>query len=218
MTTEIKHGNVMNAIVSCPKCRRALHVPEDFFGQSVQCSDCKHVFEAKPPEGAIQVSSPAPRSEPAPLPEPDQSTERPHRRSDRDYDEADRDDETDLDIQRLRGPLAPDRGGIILALGIVSLVLSFFSFVLYIVPIWIIPLACGIVGWILGHRDLRAMKQGKMDSSNQVMSLVGMILSIVGVAVSVCVGLFSCAMLGFIGIMIGVAINAPPPPGKAKRF
>jgi hypothetical protein len=203
----------MSAIVNCPECRRALQVPDDFFGQKVQCPDCRHTFVAAPPEAAIQVAPPA--SAPASAPPVWEKDESPRDDRDRaDDDRDDRRDDDDLDDLRIGGRrdsnLDPDRGGVILALGIVSLVLSFFSFMLYIVPIWIIPIILGVIGWIMGHRDLRAMKEGTMDRSNQVMTLIGMILSIVGVGISVCVALLSCVVAGFFGIMIcGLAAQGP---------
>lgn len=48
----------MTTIVNCPECRRALQVPENYFGQKVQCPDCKNTFVANPPEAAIQVAPP----------------------------------------------------------------------------------------------------------------------------------------------------------------
>jgi hypothetical protein len=202
----------MAAIVSCPECRRALEVPEDYFGQTVRCPDCKHTFEAQPPEAAIQIgpASSAP-ARPAPV------AKKPARyeRVDEDEDEDEEDFEDDLeDLRRGRrsgrrsGAGRPDRGGVILALGIVSLVLSFVSFSLYFLPIWLLPMAAGIVGWVMGQRDLRAMREGTMDASNQVMTLVGMILSIVGLCLSLCVMILSCAVMGFLGVLLcGAAAN-----------
>jgi hypothetical protein len=220
----------MKTIVTCPECRRALQVPEEFFGKSVQCPDCKHAFVAQSPEAAVQITSTtAAPSAPAPKPAapkaaappdaPEVWEEPPTRAEKRRRMERD-DDDDDLDDSRIgrrtsRGD--PDRGGVILALGIVSLVLAFFSFMLYILPIWLIPLVCGIFGWVLGQRDLKAMKAGTMDSRNQVLTLVGMILSIVGVGISACVAVFSCGMMAFLGIIFGIAANAPPPPGPPPR-
>jgi hypothetical protein len=216
----------MKTIVTCPECRRALQVPEDFFGKSVQCPDCKHAFVAQSPEAAVQITSttaapaaPKPAAMQAAVPDTPEEWEEPTRAEKRRRSERD-DDDDDLEDMRLgrrasRGD--PDRGGMILALGIVSLVLAFFSFMLYILPIWLIPLVCGIFGWVLGHRDLKAMKLGTMDSSNQVLTLVGMILSIVGVGISLCVAVFSCGMIAFLGVIFGIAANAPPPPGPPRR-
>jgi len=214
----------MKTIVSCPECRRDLQVPDELLGRSVQCPDCKHPFVAQSLDAPIPITSvskaPAaapPTAIPAAVPAAREEPPRPTGRRRRDEDDGD-DDLDDLRIGRRGRGGAPDRGGVILALGIVSLSLSFFSFLLYILPIWLIPLVVGIFGWVLGQRDLRAMREGTMDSSNHVMTLVGMILSIVGVGVSVCVGLFSCGMIGFIGIMIIFAANAPPPGPPPRRF
>ena len=80
-----------------------------------------------------------------------------------------------------------------------------------------------IVGWIMGYRDVRAMREGSVDPANQVMSLIGMILSIVGVGISVCVAIFSCAAIGLLGLLCAGGAFAPPPPGPPpvpgpKRF
>jgi len=203
----------MKNIVSCPECRRALQVPEDFFGRTVQCPDCKHMFAATPPDAPIAITSvqaePSPAAVPAVVP-PSQGALAPRAERQR-YDDDD-DDRDDMRIGRRLDSGGPDRGGIILALGIVSLVLAFFSFVIYFLPIWLIPLVTGIFGWVMGHRDLRAIREGRIQQSGHVLTLVGMILSIVGVGISICVMVFSCGILAVFALMfIGIAANAPPP-------
>jgi hypothetical protein len=213
----------MKTIVSCPECRRDLQVPDELLGRSVQCPDCKHPFVAQSRDAPIPITSvstaqsPAPAATPSAAPTMWEEPARPAKSRRRDEDDGD-DDLDDLRVGRRRSSGGPDRGGIILALGIVSLVLAFFSFIIYFLPIWLIPLVVGVFGWIMGQRDLRSMRAGTMNSSNHVMTLVGMILSIVGVGVSVCVGIFSCGMLAFIGIMIIFAANAPPPGPPPRRF
>ena len=195
----------MSQVVSCPECGRALQVPESFFGRMVQCPDCKQTFEAKPPDGAIQVSAPAPWADEPEPPRP----RRAEWEDDRDSDEFD-----DLS-ERLRrdGQSGPERGGVILALGIISLAVSVISFMLYIVPIWLIPLCVGTVGWIMGYRDLKAMRETRYDPHQHVMTMIGMILSIVGAAISIGVGILGCSILGIFGVMFcGMAAFAPPPP------
>jgi hypothetical protein len=211
----------MKNIVSCPVCGRALQVPEEFFGRTVQCPDCKHTFPAKPPDAPIAITSV--QSEPSlaaiPVAAPPSSGERVPRNERQPLDDeyVDAYDRDDRRAVRRMDAGAPDRGGVILALGIVSLVLTFPSFIIYFLPIWLIPLVIGIFGWVMGQRDLRAIREGRMQQSGHVMTLVGMILSIVGVGISVCVGLFSCGMIAFLVIVfIGIA-NAPP-PGPPRRF
>ena len=36
----------MAEIIHCPKCHRPLQVPENYFGQTVQCPECRHMFTA----------------------------------------------------------------------------------------------------------------------------------------------------------------------------
>ena len=204
----------MSSIVSCPECHRALQVPDDFFGRTVQCPDCKRSFEAQRPDAAIQAEAPKPSADAAP-PAWDTPAPEERRRSERDDDE---DDELG-DRSRVRRRYdGPERGGIILALGIVSLVVGMLSLMIYIIPMWLIPLGVGIVGWIMGQRDLRAMRQANPDPSQHVMTLIGMILSIVGVAMSGFTGLLGCGVLTFIGVMFcGMAAFAPPPQQQGPK-
>jgi hypothetical protein len=211
----------MSAIVSCPACRRALQVPEDFFGQTVQCPDCKETFLAKPPEPAVQVTATPPAPAPAvpsaapPTWEEPLPLERTSRPRDRDDDDDD-DERDDVQLGRRRRMGRPDRGALVLTLGIISLAGSLMSFMLYVVPLWLIPMGLGITGWIIGQRDLRAMREGAMDNTNQAMTLVGMILSIIGFSFSVFVMILSCTVLGIIGVACGVGAFAPPPPGPRR--
>lgn len=217
----------MKTIVSCPECRRDLQVPDELLGRSVQCPDCKHPFVAQSLDAPIPITSvskvpapPPPVAIPAVAPPavPTERDESPRRAESRRRGEDDRDDDLD-DLRvgrRMRGGV-PDRGGVILALGIVSLVLAFFSFVIYFLPIALIPLVIGVFGWVMGQRDLRAMREGRMDSRNHVMTLVGMILSIVGASISVFVTIFSCVILAIFGIMFSIAALAPRPPGPPPR-
>jgi hypothetical protein len=49
----------MNALVNCPECHRALHVPEDLIGQRVKCPSCDRNFA--PDEGSAEEVQEAPR-------------------------------------------------------------------------------------------------------------------------------------------------------------
>lgn len=59
--------------------------------------------------------------------------------------------------------MAPHRGGLVLALGLLG--------VLLFAPI-------GIAAWILGNKDLAAMRQGTMDNTGEGMTLAGKVLGI----------------------------------------
>ncbi len=71
-------------------------------------------------------------------------------------------------IPGIRGPsfyLQPHRGSAILVLGILSLLTC-------------APL--GIIAWVMGSRDLAAMRQGRMDRSGEGITQAGQILGIIG--------------------------------------
>ena len=86
---------------------------------------------------------------------------------------------------RPAGGVAPHRGTLILILGIVSLV---------IFP----PL--GVVAWVMGGSDLRAMRAGRMDRSGQGMTRAGHVLGIVSTALLVLyLILITAAVLLFLG-------------------
>ncbi len=70
-----------------------------------------------------------------------------------------------------RGYMAPHRGGTILVLGIVSLVVCNFL---------MIP---GLAAWVMGQTDLRQMSAGRMDPSGRGMTIAGMILGIISTTI-----------------------------------
>jgi uncharacterized membrane protein YccF (DUF307 family) len=66
----------------------------------------------------------------------------------------------------MEAALRPHRGGIVLALGILSVVVSLF----------LIPL--GAAAWIMGSMDLKAMDQGRVDSTGRSPAQIGRNLGI----------------------------------------
>ena len=93
----------MAEIVTCPSCDKKLQVPEEFFGKTVQCPECKQQFLAKPASGAGTSAAPAPV--PAWEKAPGRALER-----------------IEEDRPRRRRYLTPHRGGMILAFGILAIV------------------------------------------------------------------------------------------------
>ena len=65
-----------------------------------------------------------------------------------------------------QGGLKPHRGGAVLALGIIGLVLCFI---------------CGIIAWVMGKNDLRQMDARTMDPSGRGMTKAGKICGMIGV-------------------------------------
>ncbi|MEX1139961.1 MAG: DUF4190 domain-containing protein [Bacteroidota bacterium] len=102
--------------------------------------------------------------------------------------------------QTTTGQLERGRGALILVLGILSLVMF--------------GLITGIPAWVMGHTDLRRMREGKMENTEEGLTRAGMILGIIGTLLSgliivfmilVVIGIFS-----FAGMMIfgGAALDA----------
>jgi hypothetical protein len=65
-------------------------------------------------------------------------------------------------------PVKAHRGVLLLILGLAG------------TPVWIF----GALAWALGHRDLKAMAEGKMDPSGQKLTRAGKILGIIGLALN----------------------------------
>src|SRR5262249_31398158 len=81
---------------------------------------------------------------------------------------------------------APHRGGLILALGIIGLVVCG---------------PCGIVAWVLGNQDIAAMDSGRMDPSGRGLTQTGRVLGIIDTSlmalyVLVWVAFFILALIG----------------------
>src|SRR5258708_31037841 len=113
--------------IPCVYCKAPLRLPEQFIGQEVRCPSCQRTFTARMP-----VEPPPPRPEPReeePLPRPPRD-EAPRRRRPRDDDDEDyprrRRPRYDEDEPRRVYALG-DRSGVVLALGIVSVVFIFLS-------------------------------------------------------------------------------------------
>jgi hypothetical protein len=107
----------------------------------------------------------------------------------------------------------PHRGGLILTLGIISLVA--------LTVCWMIPLIGlipGLIAWVMGQSDLRKIKARAMDPEGQGLTQGGWVCGIIGTALN---GLLLVGCLGFLGIALYSDANraattrpkfgAPPP-------
>jgi predicted Zn finger-like uncharacterized protein len=168
----------MTEVIQCPQCQRQLRVPEELRGKAVKCPSCSHTFTA-PLAGAADtpaVPPPPPGQHDAEEP-PRPSTRRP-RPPQEDYGEepgADYDDEPWI---RRRLDAVPHRGGLILTLGILSLVCC--------------GIICGPIAWVMGNNDMREIRAGRMDPEGEGLTNAGRICGIVG----------TC--LGIVGLICGV--------------
>lgn len=90
--------------------------------------------------------------------------------------------------------LAPHRGGLILALGILGIVLCGI---------------CGIIAWVLGNNDLKEMDAGRMDPSGRGTTQAGKICGIIGLAWQAC-GIVLWLVLVIGAIVLGAATHKGP--------
>lgn len=203
----------MPVIIACPSCGGKLRVPDALRGQKVRCPACHHTFDSTaepdspsaaprssqdrpldlslgepsappsaPPSatpgliGAIELSrSPAEPSSPSETPQPP-----PRRRNER----------IDRDIPDLRrwGPrrdAEPDRGVLVLSLGIISLT-GLLVWCIPVIGFLMVPICAlmGLAAWIIGQIDLGKMKRGQMDDRNRGLTQAGWICGILGVVLN----------------------------------
>jgi hypothetical protein len=183
----------MTEIVTCPACGKKLQVPEDFFGKTVQCPECKQRFVA-------DVAGPSPGAAPAPA---SLATTDLFPASQQESDAMDDDDDDrprqprkrrdDDEYERPRGRrLTPHRGGMILTFGILAI-------------IGIGALIFGPLAWFLGNADLAAMRAGRMDPSGEGQTNTGRILGMIATILIVVLLIAICALviLLFVAGMIG---------------
>lgn len=188
----------MTEIVTCPACGKKLQVPEDFFGKTVQCPECKRPFVADvagpapvvaPPSMATNDLFPASQQEPYAVEEDENDDDRrrrpPKRRDDDEYERP-----------RRRDRLAPHRGGMILAFGILAI-------------IGIGAIIFGPLAWFLGNADLAEMRAGRMDPSGEGQTNTGRILGMIATLLTVLSVIAVCVlfMILFLAGMVGGAAH-----------
>lgn len=171
----------MADIITCPACGRKLQVPASFQGQKVQCPDCAHQFVTDLHAQSVQARPPAA----APLVD-----ESPRRRPNDDEDEFD----DDRDVHRpFRRADSPHRGGTILALGIISLVIFPYATVV-----------CGPLAWVMGNADLAEIRAGRMDPGGEGTVQAGRVLGMISTGLMVGIAVLGCLIFSFFVMARGV--------------
>jgi predicted Zn finger-like uncharacterized protein len=172
--------------INCPSCSSTLRVTNDLLGSPVKCPRCATVFTANEPEER--------RPEPPPVAREAYREEasRPRRPDDEDAPRSSRrrDEDEDYDDWPRRSRYVrtqPHRGVAVLILGIVSLVGLMFCGPAALV---------GIAAWVMGHHDLRAMREGRMDDSGRGLTMAGYVMGIIGTVLVV---------LAFVVVIVGFA-------------
>jgi predicted Zn finger-like uncharacterized protein len=171
----------MPLTIHCTNCQRQLQVQEAHLGKQVRCPACQQIFTATAPppaepEEVVPDVSAFEAPEPPALVTPSRSSRRnppedsleferqPRRRIDEDEEDEQRD-------------VKPHRAGVILTLGILTLLFAFCC-----------PPICWTIGGIgenMAGKDLRMMSKREMDRSGRGMTQVGKHLMSVGIALSI---------------------------------
>ena len=99
---------------------------------------------------------------------------------------------------------------LILVLGVVSLVTVFLSFCYGLGTLVGIPL--GITAWVLGHGDLRKIKNREMDEEGLGTTQAGWICGIIGVILH-CLILLTCGGIIAFFLIMGANSGASTKPG-----
>ena len=166
----------MSIEFQCKQCQSTLRVPSEHAGKQAKCPKCEFI-------NMIPMSTIAPVDSANAGGTGDAFTQPP---SDFSQPKSQTTDGNPYQSTTTGG--APQyteahRGGLILALGIISIV----GCNCCLVP--------GILAWILGAGDLSKIKAGRMDPSGESTTRVGMILGIVSTGLAILVGLFYFAMM-----------------------
>lgn len=175
--------------VSCPTCGQRHEVADTQLGVSIQCSDCARAFVAEKPAAA--------RSPSADLAFADRPAGEGKSRRRSEWVEA-------------------HRGGMIMAMGIVSILIGG------------IGLVTGILAWVWGNEDLKKMDAGIMDPEGRSNTQLGKVLGMVGTilhAFGLIIGLLSVCLfvlipLVFVASAVSVMptnMTAVPQSGKAPQ-
>jgi len=204
--------------LSCPSCGTTLRVGDDLLGRKVRCPKCATTFtagETQPPAegGAIQKEEPSPKPPPEPRdegiqqqppPEDELPTEEepsdedaPRRRGRRSNRE---DESSDPDVRREK---RPHHGPLVMGLGISSIVASLLAFPgicccggIGLLIMGLLGVGLGVPAWLVGQRDLAAMRSGEMSWEGESSTKAGWICGIIGTVVG------GLAILGGCGLTV----------------
>lgn len=204
----------MAPLVECPACARQLRLPDDLSGRHVQCPACGHQLLAgdgpQSPSGpgdvyaVVEEETPAGPTGVRRCPACGESNRPGVRRCLFCGQPFGSDGESGRPRPRrqLAGYAQPHRGGIVLTLGILSIVLPVAG------PV------CGIIAWVMGNGDLRKMRQGVMDREGMGLTQAGWICGIIGTVLGGVQALFCCGYFLLVGAVFTAAENAAHRPAN----
>jgi hypothetical protein len=144
----------MSEVVTCPECQRRLSVPPELVGRNVKCPTCGANFSSATEQEPPTVEYKPPTADYPPPPADD-----------------------DLEW-RVRRDMAPHRGGMVLTFGILGLVLALPSICCLFMAMG--GIGFSITAWVMGHADLRAMREKRMDPEGRGSTHGGWVCGILG--------------------------------------
>jgi predicted Zn finger-like uncharacterized protein len=186
-------------ILHCPHCQQLLRVTDELIGRPVRCPACSSTFSVAAGGEEPQVIPVAGESFQAPRPLPDRT--------------ADEEEEERPWEEQGRRDAEPHRGTLILVLGIVSVVLSTLAFCSAGLA-GLIGSPLGIVAWVMGRRDLRKMREGRMDREGNGFTQAGLICGIIGSILGSLGILCFLVYVGFVFTAVKMPRNPVPPPPR----
>jgi hypothetical protein len=184
-------GSIVNEIITCPACQNKVQLPQEFLGRAVQCPECKHTFMAggvtMPPTSVTSDPFTNTPTAPSGEREPVATPRRPRYAVDDDAD-----DEPFDDWGHRQRALRPDRGGMILAFGILTIMAPCF-----------LGLIFGPLAWFMGSSDLAAIDSGEMNPSNRGLVQAGRIIGGIGFLLQV----FSLVAVGAYFVFLSAMVR-----------
>lgn len=215
----------MATLLSCPSCRAEMQVPDSLLGRQVRCPTCRAVFECQadgtaaplpplelPPAPVVDELQEVPTTQAETPPTPDapppdarviddphgefvpcpfcaemipgQAVACPfcHER---------------IDPRRRwrRRDVVPHRGGLLMVLGVLSLVCVVGILLCFVGQVFnLVGIGLGTAAWLMGNRDLAQIYRGDMDPEGQMQTKSARNCGIIGVVLNV-ICLLTCLVL-----------------------
>jgi hypothetical protein len=225
-------------LIECPLCLKQLRLPEELAGRAVRCVHCSGEFTApaseneqyapirevrvtpQRQEGPGDGKAPCPRCGQLIWLEADRCR---HCGADL-RDDDDRDDYRPWERGGIRRDAEPHRAPTILALGIISIVVSPMVPCCGVIGLAfaMLGLGMGIPSWIMGRRDLTKIQRGEMDPrgesstrSGMICGMVGTILNVVGIFLIVA---FYVVMFGWMAYQSSLRQSSQPSPAPVRKM
>lgn len=180
----------MHIEFTCPSCNTTLRVPDAHAGKNAKCPHCDSIVLVE-----AGTQSPQPPFKQADAGQPNfgqPNFGQPNAGAGNPYASQSTAPGYGAGMGSQSGYVNPHRGGLILTMGILALVMNFMA----------IP---GILAWIMGRSDLKQMDQGLMDNEGRGLTTAGMIMGIIGTCFMI---LFFLLFLAYIAFVFFIVIAA----------